>query len=278
MHSSKPTLSRSTCPVLVTLPTRSAFLRRSSTGSMPSRFGQHIHHAFHREGRLEHAKAAEGAGGRVVGVHGIAVGLDVLDLVGAGGMGGGAGHHLLAQRGIRAGIAVQLGFHRRQTSIPARANLDPDLGGVPLGMHDQALLAVEEQLDRPPGGIGQQRGVDLPGNVFLAAKPAADQLADDAHALVRPAQRAGHLVAVLIGDLRADIDFHAPIWGGAGNAAFGLHKGMVVGRGMEGMLQDHVRLGKTALHITLAHLDVLEQVTVGVDGARLRPASLRPGR
>ena len=115
---------------------------------------------------------------------------------------------------------------------------------MPLGMRDQALVAVIEQLDRPAGGVGQQRGVDLPGDIFLAAKPAADQLADDAHALVRPAQRAGHLVAVLVGDLRADVDFHAAVWRGAGDGAFRLDKGMVVGRGVEGVLQDHVGLGK----------------------------------
>ena len=100
---------------------------------------------------------------------------------------------------------------------------------MPLGMHQQAFVAVEEQLDRPAGGIGQQRGMDLPGDIFFAAKTAADQLADDAHPLLGPAQRARHLLAVRVGDLRADVDFHAPIRRQAGDAAFRLDEGMVGG-------------------------------------------------
>ncbi len=107
--------------------------------------------------------------------------------------------------------------------------------------------------------------MDLPHHVFLAAKTAAHQLPDDAHALLGPAHHACHLLAVLIGDLRADINFHAPVLQRHADTAFRLDKGVVGGGRVEGVLQDHIRLGKALLHVALADLDVLEQISLLVD-------------
>ena len=111
-QSSMPTLSLSTWPVAVMVPTCMAFLRRSSTGIHAQRGGQEVHVALHRKGRLGDAEAAEGAAGGVVGVHGVAVDLGAAHHVRTRGVGGGPGHHLLAQAGIGAAVAVELGFHR----------------------------------------------------------------------------------------------------------------------------------------------------------------------
>ena len=189
-------------------------------------------------------------------------------------MGGGAGHHFFTQRGVRAGIAVQFGFHRGQAAVPFGAHLDPDLGGMALGMDDQAFVAVEEQLDRAAGDPGQQRGVDLPGDIFFAAKAAADQLADDMHLLFRHTQHPGHLLAVRIGNLRADVDFHAALRGQAGDAAFRLHKGVVVHGGVEGMLQDDIRGGKTLSISPLRTLMCLSRFPLGWIGRRFGLAGL----
>ena len=150
-HSSRPTLSRSSWPVAVVVPTGMPLMRRSSTGSMPNCVGQHVHVALDGKGRLRHAKAAERAAGRVVGVHGVAVDLGVGHDVGAGGVRGGARHHLLAQAGIGAAVAVQLGFDGRERAVAARAGLDADQRGVALGVEAQALLARVEHLDRAAG-------------------------------------------------------------------------------------------------------------------------------
>ncbi len=157
-------------------------------------------------------------------------------------MGGGAGHHLFAQRGIRAGVAVQLGLDRGQAAVAAGAHLDPDLGGMPLGMDDQAFLAVVEQLDRPAGDIGQQAAWICPAMSSLPPNPPPiswPMMCTCSSG--QPSARATWF-AVLVGDLRADVDFHAPIRRQAGDAAFRLHKGVVVDRGVEGVLEDHIRV------------------------------------
>ncbi len=45
-------------------------------------------------------------------------------------MGGGTGHHLFAQAGVRARIADEFCFHRRQAAVKARAKFHTDDGGV----------------------------------------------------------------------------------------------------------------------------------------------------
>src|SRR5574341_383694 len=100
--------------------------------------------------------------------------------------------------------------------------------------------------------------MDLAGDILFAAKTASYQLADHAHALLRPAQGACHIIAVRIGNLRAHIDFHTPIGGGPGDATFWLHKGMVGHLGMESVLQDYVCFGESLLDIALTHFNVLK--------------------
>ncbi len=207
--------------------------------------GEHVHHRLDRKGRLRHAKAAERARGRIVGVHGITIGAHVRDVIRACRVRGGAGHHLFAKRGIRARIAVQFGLHRDETAIFLRAHLDADLRGMALRMHEQTLVTVEQQLHRALRDIRQHRHMDLSHHVFLAAEAAAHQLPDDAHALLRPAHHTRHLRPVLIRDLRADINFHAAIGQRHADAAFRFEEGMVGGRRVEGMFKDHIRFGKT---------------------------------
>jgi hypothetical protein len=56
-----------------------------------------------------------------------------------------------------------------------------------LGVNQQALMPVEQQLDRPPGDIRQHCSMDLPGDILFSTKTAAHQLADHTHPLFRPA-------------------------------------------------------------------------------------------
>ncbi len=116
--------------------------------------------------------------------------------------------------------------------------------------------------------------MDLTGDIFLTAKAAAHQLPDDAHALLGPAERRSDLLPVGVGDLRANINLHAPIRGRAGNAAFRLQKGMFRDGSVEGVLEDHIGLSKAVLHIPFADFDVLEQVAGGMQGGCIRLARL----
>jgi hypothetical protein len=126
-----------------------AFLRRNSIGIHAQRLSDDIHVTLNREGGLRDAKAAEGAARCVVGVHCVAVDLGAADDIGAGGVRGGARHHLFAQAGIGAAVAVQLSLDRGEHgSVAHGAGLDADDRGVALGVEAQTLLARVEHLDR----------------------------------------------------------------------------------------------------------------------------------
>jgi hypothetical protein len=78
-HSSRPTLSRSRCPVQVTAPTRRRFPPPDRDGVHPQFVGQFVQSALHGEGDLGDAEAAKRPGRRVVGVVEVAVNADVGD-------------------------------------------------------------------------------------------------------------------------------------------------------------------------------------------------------
>ena len=63
-------------------------------------------------------------------------------------MGGGAGHHLLAQAGVRTAIAVEFRLHRHQRTVPHSAGLDADDRTVTFGMKKQTFLPAVQNFDR----------------------------------------------------------------------------------------------------------------------------------
>jgi hypothetical protein len=167
------------------------------------------------------------------------------------------GHHLLSKRGIRPGIAIQLCFYRRQRAVAFRAHLYLDLGGMPLGVGDQAFVAIIQQLDRASGHVGEQGRMDLPGNILFAAKAATDQPPNNANAAFRPSERLGLLLSIRIGDLRANMDLHPSVGQRAGNRAFWFEKSMVIHPRMVGAFQDHIRFLETLFHLTFPHFYML---------------------
>src|SRR5690606_30398 len=239
-------------------------LQAELDGVHAQRLSNEVHVALDGEGGLGHTDAAERAGGRVAGVHHVAVDLGVLDRVRAGRVGGRTGHDLVAQRGICAAVAVKLGLDRDERAITLRARLDADLRGVPLGVEEQRLLPRVEHLDRTARGLGEQRDVRLPGEVFLTAKAAADERTTDAHRVVGHTEDLGYLVTVLIWDLRADVDGDLLVLlivaGGHADGALRLKEGVLDRRRVVGPLDDHIGLFEALLDVAVAHLNVLEQV------------------
>ena len=63
-----PTPALEIWPVTVGVPFRSAFAIRNSSRSMPEPVGELVVERLLRDRRLRHAEAAEGAGGRDIGV------------------------------------------------------------------------------------------------------------------------------------------------------------------------------------------------------------------
>ena len=83
--------------------------------------GQHVQDALDGERGLVGAEAAHRAGGRVVGVDGHRLDVDVGHPVGAAGVAGGALQHLGAHRGVRAGVADDARAHRGETPLGVAA-------------------------------------------------------------------------------------------------------------------------------------------------------------
>jgi len=82
---------------------------------------QNIHHTFHREGGLQHAKTAESAGRRVIRIDSVAVGLDMGNDIRTSGVRGRAGHHFFAKRGVSAGIAKKFCLRGNEQPVFPRA-------------------------------------------------------------------------------------------------------------------------------------------------------------
>ena len=211
----------------------------------------------------------------------------------AGGVGRGAGHHLLTQAGVGPAVAVKFRLHRDQRTVAQCARLDADDRAVTFGMENQALLPAVQNLDRPARHLRGQRRVDLSGNVLLAAKAAPHQCPDDAHLLVVQAQALGHLPPVAVRDLAAHIDGQliAVVFGRAlllagrrahtavsrrhRQRALRLQKGVLGHRRTVGALDHDVRRGEPRLHVAVPHLDMLEQVPVGTVRVQLRRVRLQ---
>ncbi len=73
-------------------------------------FGEIVDQAFVRDGRLRHAEAAEGAGGRVVGENGAGAIAHMRHAIGAGGVHRHAAGHRRAPGGVGASVEVGVGL------------------------------------------------------------------------------------------------------------------------------------------------------------------------
>ena len=131
------------------------------------------------EADIDRAVATESATGRRVGEHAPADVFDIMQVV------NGVehrsriedGHHAIA--GMRAATLVAFAFHRRDTSIPAQPELEPDVGFRPAAMGDERLLAVDHHAHASAGALREQSGDQLDvERLGAAAEPAADMRLD----------------------------------------------------------------------------------------------------
>jgi len=81
----------------------------------------------------------------------------------------------------------------------------------------------------------------------FAAEAAADQRATDADLFVLQAERRRHLIAILVGDLRTDVDGQlvvARVALGDADGAFWLQESVLRGRRLVFALDNHIRSAK----------------------------------
>ena len=184
---------------------------------------------------LAHAKAAEGARGRVVGVVAVAADVGVLVLVGAHGVRAGALQDGSAQGGVGARVEVDLAVQADEVALLVAAQGESALHVVALGVEVERLLAREAALHRAAVLVRRERRQVLAGDVLLAAEAAAHEhgLDDDALGLAVPAKHVRALLARVVGALVGGHDLHAVlVW--HGHTALGLQEGVLGEGGGEG--------------------------------------------
>ena len=180
---------------------------------------------------LAHAKAAEGARGRVVGVVAVSADVGVLVLVGAHGVRAGALQDGAAQGGVGARVEVDLAVQTDEVALLVAAQGEGALHVVALGVEVERLLAREAALHRAAVLVRRERRQVLDGDVLLAAEAAAHEhsLDDDALGLAVPAKHVRALLARVVGALVGGHNLHAVLVR-HGHAALRLQEG-VLGEG-----------------------------------------------
>ena len=136
-------------------------------------------------------------------------------------------------------------------AVPLHAGAVVDDVRMALGVRQGRFLARVDHLHRPLGGLGQQRQVDLDGDVLFAAEAAADHGALDANLALRDADRAGDAAEVL-DHLGGDANVEHAALIRPRHPGFRLNERVLLIRHPEGVLDDQVRLGEARVHVPLA--------------------------
>ena len=167
-----------------------------SNGLMPSCLCQFVDRGFDGEQRLRQAVAPEGAGRHGVGVGDDGIDLLVRAVIDAERFADGMKQHRRGMIAIGAGVGEHVELQRGEFSVLVGAGLDRDAHRMPRRGGDELFLAGELEFDRAPGLERGQRQDVLDEHFLLAAKTAADTLAEHPDLLGRrdrrgPQARAG---------------------------------------------------------------------------------------
>ena len=166
--------------------------------------------------------------------------------------------------------------NRRQCAILFSANPHMLLGGAAVASREIFCFAIEHQLHRPAGLLGEQRRNHrlLPGDLF-AAKTTAHMLLDHAHMMLGQPQFLGHLFAHLKDPLRR---FPKCQLIALPNCRAAMWLQGVVQRRLRGvnLVDDHIGHLKTGLNIApFVNSRLSNAITFGVN---LRRTRLKRGR
>ena len=209
---------------------------------------------------LRHAKPAQRACRRQVGVDLVGIDPDVLDVVRAG---GGETRFLCDPRpnlGVGAAVPPDLAGTSRDAPVARDAALDPQRGCV-FGDRVELLLHRERDLHRPVDDQGRRRDERFELDVELCAEAAAQVTDLHAHPVLRPAEQARDLAPDERGRLRRGVDRHASIawlghrhWGFERQVEHLLHR--------ERMFEDVVGCREGCLYVSAPQLEVEGHVGV----------------
>ena len=229
---------------------------------MPSFAGQLVHLRLVREARLDRAEAAHGAAGRVVGVEGDGLDVDVVDDVRADRQGGGVADDRRGGGGVGAAVQHDPALHVGELAVPGGAVLVVELRRVPVDVAEEGLEPVVDDLDGLAGAQRQQAGVDLHRQVLAAAERAADAGERHPHLVLGQAEDRGDLAQVDVQPLGGDVEVDAAVLGGHREAGLRAEEGLVLHA--EGVLAGDDDIGPLGGRVDVAADDRLAVDDVGV--------------
>ena len=245
-------------------------------GGDADQVGHLIQQAFDAETGLRDAEAAEGAGGRIVGVIGPAVDLEVLIVIRTGGVGAGALQDGAAQRGVSAGVGNDFRSHALDDAVFVAAQAELHLHGMALGMDENAFRAGQLDLHGALGQIGDEGGVVLDGDVLLAAEAAANQTVADFYLFGGQTQHSHGLVLGVVGALVGGEDHHT-VAVGIGHGALRLQECVFRPGGREALGQHVFALCNGFRRIAALNVLVGQQIAGCVDQRRVGQHGLARG-
>ena len=111
-----------------------------------------------------------------------------------------------------------------------RAVLCPDPRVVPMHVTRERLLAAVRHLHGPPRVQGEQRRVDLDGEILPPAERATDAGEVDTNLLGPEPQAGNDLLVVDVQPLGGDVDVDAALAVGDGQAGLGTEKRLILAR------------------------------------------------
>ena len=230
----------------------------------------HVGMALIGEGELRHAETAQRAGRRHVGVHGVGIDPDIVDVVGTAGGEAGFMRHARADVRIRSAVPEHLAFARGDAARLVDAALDADRRRM-LGDLIKLLFHGQRDLDRPARDHRARRHQRFELDVKLAAIAAAEIRDLDAHLVFRPAQQPRDLGAHEGWALRARVDRQAGLLV-VGDRAERLERHVQAFLRAEFVLEHMRRVGKGFVGVAtprfglkrqIGVLDALEMLQVG---------------
>ncbi len=246
------------------------------TAILPEREGHMVHVPFEGEDQVGAAHAAEGAGGRRVGVHRSGPDAHLARPVDRP-----EHEHRDArqERGVdRVGPAVEehVDVVRNDLTVGRQRGADRHRGVLPTRCGEQVFLARVHQLHRPSGAFGQHPRIRLETDVELGTEASSDVVADHPHGRLGDAQGLGDPIADVEGKLVGHVD-RVPAAFERGERHLGLEVGLVLARSVVGVLDDGVRGCERLVHTSRVG-DHLRQHVAGPVPAIADRAELGPSR
>ncbi len=222
---------------------------------------------------LRRAEAAERARIHVVGRNRHRLDAQIVDPIRAGRRHRGIQQDIGTEIDIRARVGDHADIERGDRPVPLQPGLVGHGEGMPLAVADKGVLAGKLQPHRPARLLGEQREIDLDGDVLLAAEAAAHHRAHDAHFVVRRPDRVGD-EAEMLDHLGGDADVHHVILVDPGEADLGFEECVLDELGPIGALHHEIGCGKAARRIALPDHVTRDDIVLALHQRCARPHRL----